>query len=184
MKHSGLILYVLSKKSVINIIYILSIFYNGIFYFGCGYKPMSYFANKALGDKVYVKLKINLENPEESVRIKDMINEAISSRFHSRVVNQNEADSILEVDVVSIKDAIIATNAQGFATFYRVYVQVTYSFTHNNRTFNFSNPGYYDYAASITNPITTYNNRSNAIIEAAKQGLDRFISQVGYSTSF
>ena len=75
MKHSRLILYVLSKKIAINIIYILSIFYNGIFYLGCGYKPMSYFANKALGDKVYVKLKINLENPEESVRIKDMINE-------------------------------------------------------------------------------------------------------------
>lgn len=155
-----------------------------IVFIGCGYQPMSYFANKALGNAVYVRLKPNLENTEESVKIKDMVNEAIVSRFHSRVVSESEAESILDVNVASIKDTIIATNTQGFATFYRVYVQVIYSFKHNGKTFTFSNPGYYDYAASLTSPITTYNNRSNAIIEASKQSLDSFISQIGYSTSF
>ncbi|WP_237416410.1 LPS assembly lipoprotein LptE [Helicobacter saguini] len=150
----------------------------------CGYKPMAYFANKALGDKVCVKMYPNLENPEESIRIKDTINEAIYSRFHSQVVDESEADSILNIDVQNIKDAIIATNSQGFATFYRVYVTIRYTFTHNDKTFSYVNPGYYDYAASLTSPLTTYNNRSVAIIEAAKQSLDRFISQVGYSASF
>ncbi|RDU62612.1 hypothetical protein CQA53_09245 [Helicobacter didelphidarum] len=152
--------------------------------YGCGYKPMAYFANKALGDKVYVQLKVNLENPEESVKIKDAVNEAIIARFHSRVVSENEADGVLEVNVQQIKDTAIATNAQGFTTFYRVYVNIKYTLEHNGKTSSFSNQGYYDYAASLNSPSTTYNNRSIAIVEAAKQSIDKFVSQVGYSASF
>lgn len=164
--------------------YIIFLFFILFVLNSCGYRPMSYFANKALGDKVCVKMKPNLENIEESVRIKDTINEAIYTRFNSRVVDESEADTILNVDVENIKDGIIATNAQGFATFYRVYVTIRYTFNHNDKTFSYTNPGYYDYAASLTSPLTTYSNRSTAIIEAAKQSLDRFISQVGYSATF
>lgn len=155
-----------------------------IYVSGCGYKPMSYYANKALGEKVYVELIVNLENPEESVKIKDLVNEAIVSRFHSRVTNKSEADSILKVNVKNIQDTIIGTNTQGIATFYRVFLNISFSFNHNGKAFSFANQGYYDYAASLGSPTITYNNRSNAIIEAARQSLDRFISQIGYSASF
>ncbi len=156
----------------------------GLFICSCGYKPMAYYANKALGNKVFVKLVVNLENPEESVKIKDMVNEAIASRFHSRTTNKDEADSILEVNVENIQDTIIGTNAQGIATFYRVFVNLSFKFKHNDKTHAFINTGYYDYASSLGSPTITYNNRSTAIIEAAKQSLDRFISQIGYSASF
>lgn len=155
-----------------------------VIFYGCGYKPMAYFANKALGDKVCVILKPNMENIEESVRIKDAINESIYTRFHSRIVSESEADSILRVDVTNIKDSIIATNSQGFATFYRINIVIRYTFNKEGKEYSFVNPGYYDYAASLTSPLITYNNRSVAIVEAAKQSLDRFISQVGYSGSF
>lgn len=151
---------------------------------GCGYKPMAYYANKALGEKIYVQLVVNLENPEESVRIKDMVNEAIRSRFHSSTTNKNEADSTLEVNIKSVRDTIIGTNAQGIATFYRVFVDIVFQFEHNGKTHRFANPGYYDYAASLSNPTITYNNRSAAILEAARQSTDRFVSQIGYSASF
>ena len=156
----------------------------GLFIFGCGYKPMAFYANKALGDRVYVQLNINLENPEESVKIKDMVNEAIISRFHSRVTNKEESDSILEVDVKNVQDTIIGTNAQGLATFYRVFVYLAFKFNHNGKTHSFENQGYYDYAASLGSPTITYSNRSTAIVEAAKQSIDKFVSQIGYSASF
>lgn len=151
---------------------------------GCGYKPMAYYANKALGDRVYVQLKVNLENTEESVKIKDIVNEAIISRFHSRVTNKKEADSVLEVEVKNVQDTIIGTNAQGFATFYRVFVYLTFKFDHNGKAHSFENQGYYDYAVSLGSPTITYNNRSTAIVEAARQSIDKFISQIGYSASF
>ncbi len=172
------------KKYTLSRIFYILIITSHVYIVSCGYMPMSYYANKALGDKVYVQLQINLENTEESVRIKDAVNEAIISRFHSRVSNKDEADSILKVNIQNIQDSVIGTNAQGFATFYRVYVYIIFEFEYKGKRFSFSNPGYYDYAASLNNPITTYNNRSNAIIEAARQNLDKFISQIGYSVSF
>ncbi|RDU71985.1 hypothetical protein CQA66_05705 [Helicobacter aurati] len=145
---------------------------------------MSYYANKALGNKVYVKLELNLENTEESVQIKDIVNEAIASRFHSQLSSLEDCDTVLEVYVQNIQDNVIATNSQGFATFYRIYMNIRFSFNRDGKNFTFTNPGYYDYASSLLNPIATYNNRSSAILEASKQSIDRFISQVGYSTVF
>ena len=151
---------------------------------GCGYKPMAYYANKALGNRIYVKIDLNLENTEESVQIKDIINEAILSRFHSQLSNRQESDTILNVNVQNIQDSVIATNSQGFATFYRISINIQFSFERDGKNFNFINPGYYDYSSSLNNPIVTYNNRSNAILEASKQSIDRFISQIGYSAVF
>lgn len=150
----------------------------------CGYRPMSYYANKALGDRVHVKLELNLENTEESVQIRDLVHEAIASRFHSRLASEEASDTVLHVSVQKIQDSVIATNAQGFATFYRIYVSIQFRFERDGKEFAFINPGYYDYASSVGNPIVTYNNRSNAIIEASKQSIDRFVSQVGYSAVF
>ncbi|RDU61562.1 LPS assembly lipoprotein LptE [Helicobacter sp. MIT 14-3879] len=155
-----------------------------ICFMGCGYRPMAYYANKALGDKVYVRLQLNLENTEESVQIKDIINEAIASRFHSQLTNENDCDTVLEVQVQNIQDNVIATNSQGFATFYRIYIDIKFHFNRDGRDFVFFNQGYYDYASSLINPIVTYNNRSSAILEASKQSIDKFISQVGYSMAF
>lgn len=155
-----------------------------LFIASCGYKPMSYYANKALGDKIYVKLELNVENTEESVQIKELINEAIVSRFHSKISSFQESDTVLEINVNRIQDSIVATNSQGFATFYRVNVDIRFKFSRNGKDFVFTNSGYFDYANSLVNPIVTYNNRSNAILEASKQSIDRFISQVGYSVVF
>lgn len=151
-----------------------------IFLFSCGYRPMAYYANKALGDSVYVDLQVNLENPEDSIRIKDIVNEAVISRFHSMLTSKEGADTILKVSVVGIRDQIIATDTKGFATFYRVFVDIRFSFKKLDKDVNYTNNGYYDYAAVVLNPIATYNNRSNAIEEAARQSIDKFISQVGY----
>lgn len=150
----------------------------------CGYRPMSYYANKALGDKIYVKLELNLENTEESVYIKDLINEAIVSRFHSQLSSLESSDTVLNVNVLRIQDSVIATNSQGFATFYRINIDISFKFIKDGKEFTFINPGYYDYAGSLVNAIATYNSRSNAILEASKQSIDRFISQIGYSAVF
>ena len=160
------------------------ILFLSLFILSCGYRPMAYYANKALGDSVYVKLKVNLENTEESVAIKDLVNEAIVSRFHSHLDNEENASSIVTVDVKDVRDSIVATNSQGFATFYRVIVSIDFSFKKKGKNHEFSNSGYFDYAASLNNPLATYQNRQNAILEAAKQSLDRFISQVGYAATF
>ena len=56
---------------------------------GCGYKPSSYYAKKEISGKVYVDLHVNLEDPKNSVLIKDAMNKLLITRLGSKLVKRN-----------------------------------------------------------------------------------------------
>lgn len=148
---------------------------------GCGYLPTAYYAQRAFGDSVYIKLIVNLANPESSVQFKDSLNRAVIARFQNRLASEEEADSVVTIDLSDVHDTSIAINEQGFTTFYRVNVEVTYAYENKKGSKNvFTNSGYYDYSVSLENPLTTYNNRFYAISQALDQTIDKFITQVSY----
>ncbi|MDO7253425.1 LPS assembly lipoprotein LptE [Helicobacter cappadocius] len=152
-----------------------------LFFCGCGYFPSAYYAQKVLGDSVYVKLIVNLPNPENSVQLKDALNRAVISRFQSTLASQKDADSIITIEITDVTDTSIATNEQGFTTFYRAFAYVTFTYANKRgQSETFKNTGYYDYAVSLENPLTTYNNRFYAIEQATNQTIDKFITQVSY----
>ncbi|PAF53969.1 hypothetical protein BKH42_03100 [Helicobacter sp. 13S00482-2] len=152
-----------------------------LFFYGCGYLPSAYYAQKVLGDSVYVKLIVNLPNPENSVQLKDILNRAIISRFQNTLTSQKDADSIITIEITDVSDTSIATNEQGFTTFYRATAYVTFTYKNKRgQSKTFKNNGYYDYSVSLENPLTTYNNRFYAIEQATSQTVDKFITQVSY----
>lgn len=147
----------------------------------CGYFPIAYYAQRAFGDSVYVKLIVSLSNPENSVQFKDSLNKAVVARFQNRLASEEEADSVVIIELVGVEDTSIATNEQGFTTFYRVNVDVAYVYENKKGSKkSFTNSGYYDYSVSLENPLTTYNNRFYAISQALEQTIDKFITQVSY----
>lgn len=150
---------------------------------GCGYAPVAHYAQRALGDSIYVDLKINLANTENSVEMRDLLYRTVVTRFQKEIKGKEEADSIINAVITSITDSSIATNSSGFTTFYRASVTINFKITNKatrgERTF--TNSAYYDYAVSFTDPTITYNNRLEAISEATSQCVDRLIAQVAYS---
>ena len=86
---------------------------------GCGYKPISAYAQNALGDSIYVKLIVNLPNPENSVEFKDLMNRLVVQRFQSRLASEKDADSIIIIEITNVTDTSITQNKEGFTTFYR-----------------------------------------------------------------
>lgn len=161
----------------------LNIFLTLFFLVGCGYIPMANYTQKVLGDGVYVKLIVNLPNPENSVDFKDALNQAVISRFQNRLASEKNADSIITINMTNVTDTQIASNEQGFTTFYRATVYVTYTYKNKmGKTGSFENSGYYDYAVSLEDPLTTYNNRYDAIKQALSQTIDKFITQVAYQS--
>ncbi|WP_257874406.1 LPS assembly lipoprotein LptE [Helicobacter sp. 11S02596-1] len=152
-----------------------------IFLSACGYLPIASYTQKVLGDSVYVKLIVNLPNPENSVQFKDILNKAVISRFQNKLASQKDADSIITIEITKVTDTSIATNEQGFTTFYRATVFVTFTYTNKKgMSKTFDNSGYYDYAVSLENPLITYNNRYYGINQAIEQTIDKFITQVSY----
>lgn len=150
---------------------------------GCGYQPIAHQANKALGGKVFVEVKISLRDPQNSVELKDTISRSIFERIHSRVVDKQEADSVVEVELQNVLFHSLAENKTGFATFYRCEVNVRFKYTnrYTQSTRIFTKKGYYNFSLGESSNITD-SVRIEAINEAVIQALDGFISQVGIET--
>lgn len=154
-----------------------------VFLAGCGYQPIAHQANKALGGKVFVEVKISLRDPQNSVELKDSVSRSIFERIHSRVVDKQEADSVVEVELQNALFHTLAENKTGFATFYRCEVNVRFKYTnrYTQSTRIFSKKGYYNFSLGNSSNITD-SIRMEAINEAVIQALDGFISQVGIET--
>ncbi|MCI2236130.1 MULTISPECIES: LptE family protein [unclassified Helicobacter] len=154
-----------------------------VFLAGCGYQPIAHQANKALGGKVFVEVKISLRDPQNSVELKDSVSRSIFERLHSRVVDKQEADSVVEVELQNVLFHTLAENKTGFATFYRCEVNVRFKYTnrYTQSTRIFSKKGYYNFSLGNSSNITD-SIRMEAINEAVIQTLDGFISQVGIET--
>ena len=148
---------------------------------GCGYLPSSVLAQKALGNSVFVKLNINLPNPENSVELKDEFNKTIVSRFQNKIADSNNSDSIITINIDKITDTHIAVSSDGFTTYYRVQVFTTYIYDDKkgNKT-SVSNSGFFDYNVSLDSPLVTYNNRYYAINQAFLQTIDKFVAMMAY----
>lgn len=150
---------------------------------GCGYQPIAHQANKALGGKVFVEVKISLRDPQSSVALKDVISRSIFERLHSRIAEKEEADSVVEVELQRVGFSSLAENRTGFATFYRCEVDVQFKYTNRatQSTRIFSKKGYYNFSLGAASVITD-SLRIEAIDEAVIQAVDGFISQVGIET--
>ena len=54
-----------------------------VFFIGCGYKPSSYYSKNEIGGFVYVNVAIDINNAQNSVLIKDAMNEMVINQFHA-----------------------------------------------------------------------------------------------------
>ncbi|WP_120950985.1 LPS assembly lipoprotein LptE [Helicobacter sp. L8] len=148
---------------------------------GCGYQPIATFAQNALGQGIFVRLVVNLPNPKNSVAFKDMLNRVIVQRFQNTLTSEAQADSIITIEITRVIDTSISQNQEGFTTFYRATVYVDYTYDNKKGVVKkFKDSGYYNYAVSLQNPLTTYNNRFYAISQALDQTLTQFVSQIAY----
>ena len=92
------------------------------FLIGCGYKPSSYYAKNALGNKIYAEVSISRQDPRNSVLIKDAVNEAIVSRFGAKLVAKEQADSVLHVKINGIGFSPTVYDKYGYVVAYKATV--------------------------------------------------------------
>lgn len=141
---------------------------------------MSYYTKQTLGENIFVESIVNLADPENAVIAKDALNQAIAQKFHARLVNKSEADTIISIEITSVSVYSIADNEAGFANFYRAAVNLAFAYTDKKgNTRKFSNYGFYDFPVDVISTLTD-ENRFNAIKEASISAVDKFIAQVAF----
>ena len=145
---------------------------------GCGYKPSSYYAKQALGDRLYAEVTISRQDPRNSVLIKDAVNEAIVSRFGGKLVTKEQADSILRVNIQSISFSPTVYDTYGYVIAYKTTVVLEMQYENADKKIEkLTATGEYDFSIEA-NSVISDTNRFEAIRYAANDALDEFVSKI------
>jgi len=152
-----------------------------IFLAGCGYKPAAHQARKALKDRIYIDAKMNLKDLENSVIVKDALNDAIISRFGSSVSSEDMADTVISVALKDVTFKPLLVDSMGYSTVYRAIVELDFEVKRktdeNSKIDRFSTSGNYDFNSESLSVISD-KNRFEAIKEAARNAIESFISKM------
>lgn len=145
---------------------------------GCGYKPSSIYAKKALGERIYADIKIDLREPENTILIKDAINEAIVSRFKAKITNSAEASSKIFVKLKEIEFNPIQYDKDGYIVRYRTIAKLQIDYIlQSGKKDKIEVDGYYDFLIE-PDSIISDTKRFEAIKYASLKALDKFVSKV------
>ena len=129
-----------------------------ILFIGCGYKPTTHYASNEIVGKVFVDSKINIKSSENSIIIKDAMNNMVINRFNGTLVNKaSEADTIVIVTLSSASNSAISTDNEGYVKAYRMTVSINIQYkktasTEGYKSISVSN--YYDYSVDADSVVT------------------------------
>ena len=145
--------------------------------YGCGYKPMTEYTKNVFTDRVYVDVDIYLRDPENALLVKDALNEAVVSRFNSKLVKKSDATTRLKVKFEHVTFSPIQYDSNGYAIFYRAKVTLNISYDSNGNKGQERVAGYYDFPIE-PNAVISDSKRFESIRFGAQKALDSFISRI------
>jgi len=144
----------------------------------CGYKPTSLYSKKVLGDAIYVQVATSLEDPENSVLIRDAINEAVIYKLNAKIAKKDVASAKLLIRLAHVDFQPIEYDTNGYVIGYKTNVTLLTTY-HDKREKQKSFKTYGDYDFNIaSNSVISDNKRFNAIKEASQKAIDAFISRL------
>ncbi len=155
------------------VVFILVLIFNS-----CGYKPTAIYTKNVLGETIYAEVETSLQDPENSVLIKDAINEAILNQFHSKIRSKKDASSQLYIKLSSISFRPIEYDKNGYVTAYKILVSLHSTYIDKNRKKDsFITTGDYDFTIQTLSVISD-EKRFDAIKKASQKAIDALISKI------
>lgn len=145
---------------------------------GCGYKPTTYYAKSVLGERIYAEVTISRQDPQNTVLIKDSVNEAIVSRFGGKIASKDSAETFLHVSIGSISFSPTVYDEYGYVIAYKTTVYLNMRYQKNGgKVHHMRTSGEYDFSIEA-NSVISDSKRFDAIRFASNDALDEFISKI------
>ncbi len=137
-----------------------------------------YYSKDILGDKIFVEVQTSLEDPENTVLIRDAINEAVIMKFRSHIVPKKDATSILSMKLKRVSFLPIQYDKNGYVIAYKTYVDLLTKYRDKNgQSGKILSRGDYDFAIE-SNSVISDTKRFEAIKNASYKAVDEFISKL------
>lgn len=145
---------------------------------GCGYQPASHYAKNVVGESVSTEVVISMEDPQNSVIIKDAVDKAVIMKFRTALVPKGNSQTHLKITVGSVHFSPLQYDVNGYIITYRTTVMMNVLRTSGEKSSTpYATRGIYDFSIE-PNAIITDQARFEAIAHGAQKGLDAFIAQL------
>jgi hypothetical protein len=142
----------------------------------CGYKPASKMVKHIFHDTIYVSVDVDRAEPENAPFVKDEIRRMVMTRFGSRIVSKEEANSTIHIRYSGTSFRPLAYE-NGYITRYRAYIRA--SFTMETKLGTLSRSVSEVYESDIqASSILSSNLRIEAIRTGLSKALDSFLAYV------
>ncbi|MGD9624170.1 MAG: LPS assembly lipoprotein LptE [Arcobacter sp.] len=169
------------SKTLLFFVFTISI---AFFINACGYKPSTYYAKKEMEGNVFVKLDVSLEDPRNSVLVKDAVNKILLQKLDSKIVNdRNRADVIMNLGINSVSITTLQYDEEGYNKLYKaeVVIKVEYFRKDDGIKKSFTVDGEYDFSIDIGTTLTD-SNRFDAISNASTKAVDEILSKIAVAS--
>jgi len=143
----------------------------------CGYKPSSKFSRDIMGEKISTSVRISAQDPENTVIIKDAVDEAIIEVFHASLVDRANSQTHLNLSISNPSYSPIVYDSDGFVIGYRMNVSLNIARYHDGVTKSYSVKGTHDFTVA-PNAIVTDQQRFDAIRFSAAKAIRSFVAKV------
>ncbi|MBN2896726.1 MAG: hypothetical protein JXK05_12635 [Campylobacterales bacterium] len=143
---------------------------------GCGYKPSSQHARALLGSRVSTEVRVSLQDPQNTVLIKDAINKAVITRFRASLATRDEADSHLIISIKALNFSPLQYNQNGYIVAYRTMIVLDIERVSGEERGRYRASSVYDFGIE-PNAIISDQARFEAIRQSAQKALDLFVAQ-------
>ena len=144
---------------------------------GCGYQPSSKEAKKVMGESVSTEIIISMTDPENTVVLKDALDEAVIRRFQTNLRHRKDAGTHLQVELNNVGFNALQYDSNGYIISYRTTINLAVTRITTNFSKRYNAVGNFDFTIS-PNAIITDQQRFDAIANSATKALDSFVAQV------
>ena len=144
---------------------------------GCGYAPASQYARNVLGESVSTEVKVSMEDPQNTVLIKDAVDMAVITKFRVNITSKENAQTQLTFRILGVGFTPLRYDLNGYVSTYRASVTLGIHRQSSEKQQEYTASGVYDFDIA-PNALLSDQARFTAIQEGATKALDAFIAQV------
>ncbi|MDD5051720.1 MAG: LPS assembly lipoprotein LptE [Sulfuricurvum sp.] len=144
---------------------------------GCGYQPASHYAQSVVGESVSTEVIVSMEDPQNTVLIKDAVDMAVITKFRTSLVSKNASQTHLKISISSVSFIPLQYNINGYVTTYRTTVFMNIERIKGDQHQMYTTTGMYDFAIE-PNSIISEQARFEAISQGSQKAIDAFIAQI------
>ena len=157
----------------------------GLTFTACGYRPSAAYAKQEMRGNVFVRLNVSLEDPRNSVLVKDAVTKILIQKLGSNMVdNEREADVIMDLAISKVTLKTLQYDRDGYNKLYRANVVIDVKYfrkDNDNKIKTFSVDGEHDFAIDKGTSIND-SHRFTAITKASDKAVTEILSRMAVAS--